>query len=146
DGASAISLVRQLKPDAALLEAAMPGLSGVQAARSIVREQLAAVVILAETSEQRAVGHAAAAGAGAYLIKPVNERKLLAAIELAVSRFRAACALRSHIRELRDEVEMGRLLQRAKAVIMEELGVCESDASERLETLAEKSGRTLKEA
>ncbi|MFI5266189.1 MAG: ANTAR domain-containing response regulator [Chloroflexota bacterium] len=146
DGASAIHLVRTLRPDVALLEVEMPGLDGLKVTKAISAAELAPVLLVSGCSEWESVRRASEAGAAAYLVKPVTERKLFAAIELARERFRAALALRRKIDALRDEAEMERLLHRAKVLIMADFEVGEAEAQQRIQSLAAKSRKSLKEA
>ncbi|HEY8695374.1 MAG TPA: response regulator [Chloroflexota bacterium] len=145
DGASAVQLVRTLRPDVALLDIKMPGLDGIEAAKAISGASLAPVLLVSGFSEQALIERALRAGAAAYLLKPVTERKLFAAIELARERFRAALALRLEIDELREEAETERLLHRAKVLIMADFEVTEAEAQERIQSLAAKAHRSLKE-
>jgi len=145
DGASAVQLVRTLRPDVALLDIKMPGLDGIEAAKAISGASLAPVLLVSGFSEQALIERALRAGAAAYLLKPVTERKLFAAIELARERFRAALALRLEIDELREEAETERLLHRAKVLIMADFEVTEAEAQERIQSLAAKSHKSLKE-
>ena len=46
DGRRAVALCRELRPDVALLDVKMPDVDGVAAARVLVREKLAVVLLL----------------------------------------------------------------------------------------------------
>lgn len=87
-GDHAVDLVRELKPDLAILDIKMPHTDGVAAARAISSEHLCAVLILTAFSQHEVVEEARDAGALAYLIKPYQKSELLPAIELAIARFR----------------------------------------------------------
>ena len=71
-GDEALRLVEELKPDIAILDVRMPGLDGIEVAREIVAERSAAVLILTAFGQRELVERAAAAGALAYLVKPLS--------------------------------------------------------------------------
>ena len=87
-GDHAVDLVRELRPDLAILDIKMPHTDGVAAARMISAENLCAVLILTAFSQREVIEEARDAGALAYLVKPYERSELLPAIELAIARFR----------------------------------------------------------
>ena len=89
-GDHAVDLVRELRPDLAILDIKMPHTDGIAAARMISGERLCAVLILTAFSQKEVVDEACNAGALVYLVKPYEKSELLPAIELAIKRFRAS--------------------------------------------------------
>ena len=92
-GDEAIELVREHKPDIAILDIKMPGLDGLQAAREITKERNAAVLILTAFSQRDLIEQARDAGALAYLVKPFQRSDLIPAVEVALGRFQEMRAL-----------------------------------------------------
>src|SRR3954452_18861870 len=87
DGAKAIELAEELRPDLVILDVKMPVLDGIAAAERIATQRIAPVVILTAFSQRDLVERARDAGAMAYLVKPFSKADLVPAIEMAVSRF-----------------------------------------------------------
>ena len=87
DGATAVELAEQLRPDLVILDVKMPVLDGIAAAEQIAAQRIAPVVILTAFSQRDLVERARDAGAMAYLVKPFTKAHLVPAIEMAVSRF-----------------------------------------------------------
>src|ERR1044071_7290454 len=69
-GDEAVALVRDLRPDLAILDVRMPGLDGLSAAREITADRLAAVLVLTAYSQRNLIEEARDAGALAYVVKP----------------------------------------------------------------------------
>ena len=98
----------------------MPVLDGISAAEQITARRLAPVVILTAFSQRDLVQRASSAGAMAYLVKPFTRADLIPAIEIAVSRFAEVSALQAEVGDLRERLEMRKLLDRAKGVLQVE--------------------------
>lgn len=87
NGLEALALARETRPDAVLMDLRMPVMDGWTAMAELVRENLAPVVVVSALDDRDAVEQATAAGASAFLTKPVREDDLERALELAVARF-----------------------------------------------------------
>jgi DNA-binding NarL/FixJ family response regulator len=101
DGAQAIALALNARPDLCLLDVSMPRLTGLAAAREI-RAQLpgTAVLMLSMHDDERYLFEALRAGAAGYVLKHEADQALLAAIEavLAGEAFLTNSAQRSLVR------------------------------------------------
>ncbi|MBJ7528941.1 MULTISPECIES: ANTAR domain-containing response regulator [Nocardioides] len=128
DGAKAIELAEQLRPDLVILDVKMPVLDGIAAAESIAGQRLAPVVILTAFSQRELVERARDAGAMAYLVKPFTQSDLVPAIEMAVSRFAEVQQLETEVADLTDRLETRKAVDRAKGILQEQLKVSEPEA------------------
>ena len=128
NGREAISLARHLKPDLAILDVKMPEIDGISAAEVITSEKLAAVLMLTAFSQRELVERARDAGAMAYLVKPFSISDLTPAIEMALGRYAQIQALESEVGELGERLEARKLVDRAKGVLMANLGISEPEA------------------
>jgi response regulator NasT len=127
-GDEAVALVKEHEPDLAILDIKMPGLDGLSAAREITGERRAAVLILTAFSQRDLVERARDAGALAYLVKPFQRSELVPAVEVAIARFREMRALEAEIRGLEDELEIRRVVDRAKGMLTDGHGMTEADS------------------
>ncbi len=135
DGAEAVALARELRPDVIFMDVKMPGMDGIEAAGIIGEERIAPVVIVTAFSQQSYVEKAVSAGVMAYLVKPFEKREILPAISVAVSRFAEARALEAEVGDLAQRLETRKALDRAKGVLMAK-GMSEPEAFKRLQKLA----------
>jgi len=145
DGAEALRLVRELKPDVAILDIKMPNVDGLTAARDIVAERLAAVVILTAFSQRELVEQARDAGALNYLVKPFQSKELVPAIELAIARFRELVALSDQADVLTEQLETRKVVDRAKGRLMDQAGMSEQDAFRYLQKTAMTSRSSMRD-
>ena len=128
DGDSALALVRELRPDLAILDVKMPKLDGISVAEVIGDEGICPVIILTAFSQRDLVNRASAAGAMAYLVKPFTKSDLVPAIEIAVSRFTEREQLEREVAGLTERLETRKLVERAKSLLQQKLGLTEPDA------------------
>jgi len=83
DGVAAWQVIRDLEPDLAILDVAMPRMSGLQVCRSIRADPGIAgtrVMLLSAAVHPAAVEAGTAAGADLYGVKPFSPRSLAAQI------------------------------------------------------------------
>ena len=104
-GDEVVGLVREHRPDLAILDIKMPGGDGLSAAAEITAERLAAVLVLTAFSQRELVDRAREAGALAYLVKPFQRSDLVPAIELAIGRFEEMKALEEENKDLEERLE-----------------------------------------
>ena len=128
DGEAAVKLTESLRPDLVIMDIKMPGLDGISAAERITSDHLAPVVILTAFSQRDLVLRARDAGAMAFLVKPFTKADLVPAIEIAVSRFQEFSALESEVSNLKERLEVRKLLDRAKGILQAERGLTEPEA------------------
>lgn len=121
-GDEAVELVRAERPDLVILDIKMPGTDGLTAAREISSDRLSAVLILTAFSQRDLIEQARNAGALAYLVKPFQKSELLPAIEMALGRFAEMKALDEQVKGLEESLEVRKAVDRAKGILMDELG------------------------
>tara|TARA_A200000159_G_scaffold150431_1_gene159779 strand:+ start:57 stop:665 length:609 start_codon:yes stop_codon:yes gene_type:complete len=143
-GDEAIDLVRDLKPDLVILDIKMPGMNGIDAAKIITDEGLAAVILLTAFSQQDLIQEASNAGVLAYLVKPFQMSDLVPAIELALSRFKEISELKEERTLLREDLETRKLIDRAKGLLIDNYGLRESDAYRYIQKKAMTDRTTMK--
>mgnify|MGYP006270922357 CR=1 FL=1 len=127
-GDKAVDLVRELRPDIAILDIKMPGMDGLEAARHITKDRICGVLVLTAFSQREVIEEARDAGALAYLVKPFQKSDLIPAIEVAIGRFREMRALNGEVEELGEQLETRKALDRAKGVLIDTHGLSEADA------------------
>ena len=127
-GDKAIELVRELKPDVAIFDIKMPGISGIEAAKIVSKEKICPVVMLTAFSQREIIEEARDAGALAYLVKPFQKTDLVPAIELAIARFAEMRALSGEVDALGAQLEVRKLIDRAKGVLIDNYKLSEADS------------------
>lgn len=133
DGLSGLKLVRARQPDLVIIEAFLPGMDGYELARIIHEDKLAPVILIASSTQQNVIEKAKAAKVYAFLVKPELEYNLIPAIELALTNYQEIVKLEGQIKELKDTLETRKVIERAKGILMETMGISETEAFKRIQ-------------
>lgn len=144
-GTEAITLAHRLVPDLIIMDIRMPEMDGTEAAAVIRDQRPVPIIMLTAYADKETIRKAEAAGALAYLVKPVNENELPPTIDIALARFKELQALRTEVVELQDSLEARKLIERAKGILMQRLGLSERDAYERLRQRARDKRAKMKD-
>lgn len=145
DGEQAVLAARELAPDFLVMDINMPRMSGIEAARQITLERPLPIIMLTAYSDQALVEEAIAAGACAYLVKPVVAEQVAPAVRTALARFDVLQETRRENTDLRDALETRKLVERAKGILASRLQLNEADAFRRLQKSARDKSLPLKQ-
>ena len=145
NGREALNLARSTALDLALLDIQMPMTDGLEAARTIARKYSMPIIIITAYSEKDLIEKATQLPIQGYLIKPVNERDLAAAIPIALARYDEMQALTREKAELEESLETRKLVDRAKGKLMPS-GLSEEEAYLTIQRKAREGRMTMKQA
>ena len=146
DGQAAVDQARALRPDVVLMDVAMPRRDGLSAAEEILAEQIAPVVMVTAFAQRETVERATGAGVFGYLVKPFGKADLTPAIEVAVARWRQLVVLTEQVDSLRERQAAREVVDRAKRLLEQRLGLSGPQAFAWLRRSAMDGRVTLAEA
>ncbi len=132
DGASALNACVANQPDLVVIDYEMPGYEGGELATFIVSQTGAPLIFVSSHDERAIIASAIAAGAYAYLVKPVEEAQFMATVRTALERSREMVDLRTQTNKLHRALEAGRAVNLATGLLMGRFGIAQRDAFERL--------------
>lgn len=144
-GDTAVAMVRSHRPDVAIFDIKMPGLDGLDAARLVVAEKICPVVMLTAFSQREVIEQARDAGALAYLVKPFQRTDLVPAIELAIGRFRELKTLSGEVAALGEQLELRKILDRAKGILIDTHRLSEQEAFDFIQKTAMSARKKMRE-
>ncbi len=146
DGEEAVALAKENPPDLYLFDIEMPKVDGLAAAARLADDGLRRpVVVITGVEDPGLVERAIATGVSAYLTKPIDDRELAAAIELARLRQAEFEALEAEVEKAQQALEDRKLVERAKGLLMTALKVSEQEAFRRLQITARERNLRLVE-
>jgi response regulator NasT len=138
-GDDALSMIKDLQPDLALLDVKMPGLDGIEVARAL-KGTKTVVVLLTAFSQRSLIESARDAGVVAYLVKPFRSSELLPKLAALLSPA-VEEAHDAEVSHVDDKIETREIVQRAKEMLMKDRGLDEPAAFEIIQQSAMR-GRT----
>lgn len=127
DGAEAVRLALELKPNLVLMDIKMPGTDGLQAAE-ILAEHKVPVVLLTAFSSPELVERASEAGVYSYVVKPFNPSNLIPALRIALSLHERMASASNEVDEITEKLETRKLVDRAKGLLTEKMKLNEPEA------------------
>ncbi|NHZ32294.1 ANTAR domain-containing response regulator [Massilia rubra] len=120
-GAMALAMLAESGrvPDLALLDVAMPGMSGLELAERLHADGDIPVMFLSGTDDQATVRQAIDGGAVGYLVKPVDTARIAPSVQAALARADELRQLRGSESRLTQALGQGREVGMAVGILME---------------------------
>jgi len=131
-GQQLIDRCQETHPDLVIADIRMPGIDGIQAARTINSQAPTAVLLLSAHHEPAMLASTSAEYIIGYLVKPISEANLKTAITVGMNRFANFQTVARESAELRQALEDRKLIEKAKGIVMHRLQVTEEEAFRRL--------------
>jgi response regulator NasT len=145
DGRQLAELCRKAPPDLIISDVKMPGTDGIEAVAEVNRAYPVPVVLVSAYHDPALFARARGPHVMAYLVKPIKQADLEAAIALAVPQFEHHQQLAREAAEARQALEDRKVIERAKGAVARRLQIGEEDAFRRLRKRASDTNRKLVE-
>ncbi|CAM2751012.1 response regulator [Hathewaya histolytica] len=146
DGFDAIELCRKHKPDLILMDIKMPLLDGINACKRINEDELCdSIILLTAYSDKTFIDRAKEVGVIGYLVKPIDDRALLPALEIALSKGKEFKNVKKEAKTANDKLEARKVIEKAKGIIMKERNTDEEKAYSYLRELSMNKRTSMKE-
>ena len=94
------------------------------------------VVVFAEDPADAPMRRALAAGVSAYVVAGLQPHRLAPVLQVAIARFEQDLALRQELDRAQAQLAARKTIERAKGILMQEAGLDEETAYQRLRKLA----------
>lgn len=133
DGTTALKLVRTRQPDMVILDARMAAMDGTELAHIIEEDGLAPVILMTSGDKFRRNEQGGENCNFAYLSKPISEGSLLPIIDVIMNNYKRIRSLEQEVVKLRDTIETRKLVEKAKGILMDSLGISEAEAFKRIQ-------------
>jgi response regulator NasT len=145
NGVEAVILVKEKRPNILIMDFHMPQMDGLAALAQIAPLQTTAVVILTADQDPEVARRAMDAGACGYMSKPFEYSQVVPALESAWHHYQTVVLLQQQAKSLTESLEVRKLLEKAKGILMEQQGFSEEEAHRTMQKMSQDQGITLKE-
>ncbi|WP_258360189.1 ANTAR domain-containing response regulator [Moorella sulfitireducens] len=133
DGSQALRMIRTLQPGLVILDCELQGTSALEIARIIEEDGVAPIIFLATSWHRNLLDRTSNFPIYAYLIKPVQDSTLLPAVEAALANFQKMRRLQQEINRLKETLAARKIIERAKGILMDTMGLTEAEAYRRMQ-------------
>lgn len=141
-GEEAIQLCSGLRPDLALLDINLGGISGLDVSRWLAQRDIP-FMFLSAYSDADFVRQAEQAGALGYLVKPLDVPRILPSLQTALARARDLALLRESEEKLVAALQNSREISTAVGLLMERQGISAEQAFEQLREQARRERKKV---
>jgi two-component system, response regulator PdtaR len=133
DGLAALTQARRARPHLVVLAPPLPGLDGAQVAETLIRSEVAPVLLVFPEEGPTGETPVREESICARLLRPFSRSALAEAADLARRRFERLLVIRAELQRLRQERGGARLLERAKSLLMRRFTINEPEAFWRIQ-------------
>lgn len=145
-GQEALRMARKLRPDMLLMDINLPDFSGIEVLAELETDMVIPCIFLTAYTDQKLIDMASERSSSyGYLIKPTNENELKAAINIALMRYNEKNQLQEQLQNARKDLEDRKLIERAKGLLMDNMGMKEADAMAMLQKRSSDRNKKLGE-
>ena len=138
-GEKALALCQQHRPNLAILDIHMSGMSGIETAKQIYQQFHIPFLFLSAVTEQNTVSSAVREGALGFLVKPIQLSQLLPSIETALGRAAEFETLHNQKEHLETALSQNREVSVAIGIIVAHSDLNSAQAEEVLRHYARKN-------
>jgi len=133
DGLECLRKTRIHKPDLVILDYDLPSYTGYEVARILTEDGICNVILLANDAQKSMMNEYDDQWDFACLQKPITVSGLISAVGLTAKNRKKIKSLEKEIKDLKDSLESRKLIEHAKGILMEKLGLTENEAFRRIQ-------------
>lgn len=135
--------VLRLQPDVVIVDAESPSRDTLEHLATVSGSCPRPVVVFSEDASETPMRQALQAGVSAYVIAGLQPQRLAPVLRVAIARFEQERALREQLGEAQMQLSERKLVERAKGLLMQEVGLTEEQAHRHLRKMAMDRGQRL---
>lgn len=135
--------VLRLAPDVVIVDSESPSRDTLENLATVSSTSPRPVVVFSEDPSAEPMQRALQAGVSAYVVAGLQPRRLLPVLQVAMARFEQDRALRRQLDAAQTQLGERKLIERAKGILMDDVGLSEEQAWRHLRKLAMDRGQRL---
>jgi response regulator NasT len=135
--------VLRLQPDVVIVDSESPSRDTLENLAAVSSSCPRPVVVFSEDASQAPMQQALRAGVSAYVIAGLQPHRLMPVLQVAIARFEQDRALRLQLGDVQNQLVERKWIERAKGILMDDVGLSEEQAFRHLRKLAMDRGQRL---
>lgn len=132
-----------LDPDMIIIDLANPSRDSLEQMFQISRHVPRPVAMFVDQSDSSMIEAAVEAGVSAYIVDGLKKERIKSILDMSISRFKAFSRLKSELAQARSELEERKVIDRAKAILMQRRAIPEPEAYALLRRTAMNENRRI---
>jgi two-component system, response regulator PdtaR len=145
DGNECLRKIRALKPDLVILDYSLPLMNGFEVSKVAIEDRLCDVILIITAAQENQAVSFKAENNFVCLAKPLNKPSLINTIDLMVKNKRKIQELEQEVETLRASLDTRKEVEKAKGLLMKNLGLSEPEAFKRIQRQSMDRGIPMKE-
>lgn len=137
--------VRTLRPDLVIMDQNLSNGTGGETAGVILEDGLADVMLLTSADKDIGLNKSSSDCNCVSILKPLNKYNLINMVDFMLRSKRKVKQLETEINELKQNLDTRKEVERAKGILMKQLGLSESEAFKRIQRQSMDRGIPMKE-
>ncbi|WP_347304392.1 ANTAR domain-containing protein [Croceibacterium sp. TMG7-5b_MA50] len=140
-----VSRIERLVPDVVLMDLGSPSRDTLEEMLLVSRALAKPIAMFVDQSDDQMTAAAIDAGISAYVVDGLRKERVKPILDLAVGRFTAFARMQAELAEARTQLADRKVIDRAKAILMQQRGLNEQDAYTLLRTSAMNANKRMAE-
>ena len=145
EGQECLRKMRALKPDIIILEYNLPHINGLEISRVALEDGICDAMLFVSADQESMVDDIRQESGFVSLVKPVNKMLLIGSLELMIKDRKKIKQLEKEIEDLKLSLDTRKEVEKAKGLLMANLGLTESAAFKRIQKQSMDRGIPMKE-
>jgi response regulator NasT len=145
DTVNLLARIASAEPDVILIDLESPSRDTLEQMFQVSRLARRPVAMFVDKSDSATVQAAVDAGVSAYVVDGLRKERVRSILDVTISRFHAFDRLRSELQQAKSALEDRKVVEQAKAILMQQRGCSEDDAYVLLRRTAMNQNRKIVE-
>lgn len=144
-GRAFVAELQGLAPDVVIIDLGMPNRDTLEEMLAVSRALSLPTAMFVDQSDDSMIEAAIDAGVSAYVVDGLRKERVKPILDLAIKRFNAFSRLQEELRQAKTALAERKVIERAKAILMQSRGIAEPEAYAMLRSTAMNQGRKIAE-
>lgn len=140
-----VAELQDLAPDVVIIDLGLPNRDTLEDMLAVSRALSLPTAMFVDQSDDSMIEAAIDAGVSAYVVDGLRKERVKPILDLAIKRFNAFSRLQEELRQAKTALAERKVIDRAKAILMQSRGIAEPEAYAMLRSTAMNQGRKIAE-